>query len=447
MQVNETLSDGLKRGLKIVLEVRELDERFTARLDAVKDRVQLKGFRPGKVPVAHIKRIYGRSLMAEVLQIAVEETSRQALTDRKERPAFQPKIVFPEDKTEIERVIDGKADFTYGMEFEVLPEIKIADLAGLKLERVVADVDEASIDRAVGDLVERNVSYEADPDRAAEATDQVTVDFVGRIDGVEFEGGKGEAVPVVIGRGGFIPGFEEGLTGVKAGETRLVTAAFPTEYAKAELAGKPAAFEVTVKEVARAKRPEVDDAFAKTLGAENVAELRKLVSAQIKREFDALSRAKLKRSLLDELERAHDFALPPSLVDGEYESIWNQATGALKQSGKTFEDEGKTEESAKAEYRKLAERRVRLGLVIGEIGNQSKVQVSQDEMRGALIEQARRFPGQEKMVYEFYEKTPGAVAELRAPIFEDKVIDHIVGLAKPVERKVSREELFKFDPE
>ena len=445
MQVNETLSDGLKRGLKIVVDARELDQRFNDRLDAVKDRVQLKGFRPGKVPVAHIKRIYGRSLMAEVLQTAVEETSRQALTDRKERPAFQPKIVLPEDKDEIERVIDGKSDLTFNMEFEVLPEIRIADLAGLKLERVVADVDDESLGKALADLAQRNVTFEAEEGRAAADTDRVTVDFVGKIDGVAFEGGKGDDVQVVLGRGGFIPGFEDGIKGAKAGEARVVTATFPAEYGMAELAGKTAGFDVTVKEVARASTPEINDEFAKTLGADSAAKLRELVSAQIKREFDALSRARLKRSLLDALEQAHDFSLPPSLVDGEFESIWTQATNSLKQSGKSFADEGKTEEGAKAEYRKLAERRVRLGLVIGEIGNQNKIQVGQDEMRRALIEQARRFPGQEKMVYEFYEKQPSALAELRAPVFEDKVVDYVVELAKPIERKVTREELFKFD--
>lgn len=447
MQINETLSEGLKRELRIVVGASELGARFVQRLDEVKDRVQIKGFRPGKVPVAHIKKIYGRSLMAEVLQSTVEETSRQALTDRKERPAFQPKIVLPEDKDEIERVIDGKADLSYGMQFEILPEIKIADLSQLKLERVVADVEADSIDKAVNDLAERNVSYDAEAGRPAADGDRVTIDFLGKIDGVAFDGGKGDDMPVVIGRNGFIPGFEEGLKGATAGQQMVVKATFPADYSVAALAGKEAAFDVNVKEVAKPKTPVIDDEFAKSLGAPSVAELRTMVSAQIKREFDALSRAKLKRSLLDSLEKAHDFALPPSLVDGEFETIWAQTTGQMKQAGKSFEDEGKTEESAKADYRKIAERRVRLGLVIGEIGNQNQIQVSQDELRRALIEQARRFPGQEKMVYEYYEKTPGALAELRAPVFEDKVVDFVVELAKPTERKVSREELFKFDEE
>jgi trigger factor len=445
MQISETLSDGLKRELKVVVGQGELGARFNTRLDEVKDRIQIKGFRPGKVPVAHIKRLYGRSLMAEVVQAAVEETSRKALDDRKERPAFQPKIVLPEDKDEIEKVIDGKADLTFGMEFEVLPEIKITDLAALKLEREVAAVDDESLDKAIADLVERNVSFEPVEGRAAEKGDEVMIDFLGKIDGVAFDGGKGDDVPVVLGRGGFIPGFEEGLEGLRSGDSKSISATFPAEYSVPTLAGKAATFDVTVKRVSNPKKPELNDEFAKGLGAQDLADLRKLVSAQIQREFDALSRAKLKRSLLDALEGAHDFQLPPSLVEGEFDQIFKQAKSSLEQSGKSFESEGKTEESAKAEYRKIAERRVRLGLVIGEIGNQNKIQVSQDEMRRALIEQARRFPGQEKMVYEFYEKTPGALAELRAPVFEDKVVDYVVELAKPTERKVTREQLFKFD--
>jgi trigger factor len=445
MQVTETVADGLKRELKVVVAAGELGQRFADRIDEVKDRIHIRGFRPGKVPVAHIKKVFGRSLMAEVMQSAVEETSRQALSDRKERPAYQPKIVLPEDKDELERVIDGKADLAYGLEFEVLPEIRLVDLASLNLERIVADVGQDSIDRAIGDLLDRNTSFEAEAGRAGADGDRLTIDFAGRIDGVEFEGGKGEDVILVLGQGRFLPGFEDGLGGAVAGDKRTVNATFPAEYSVAALAGKAAVFDVTVKEVARPKKPELNDEFARTLGADSVDKLRALVAAQLEREFDALSRARLKRALLDALEKAHDFALPPSLVDGELESIWRQAEETRKQAGKTLADEGKSEEEAKAEYRRIAERRVKLGLVIGEIGNQSKIEVSQDEMRRALIEQARRFPGKEKHVYEFYEKTPGAVAELRAPIFEDKVVDHIIEMVKPAERKVSREELFKLD--
>jgi trigger factor len=443
MQVDVTSSEGLKRQLKVVVPAADLGQRFVARIDEVKDQVQIKGFRKGKVPVSHIKKVYGRSLMVEVMQAAVEETSRKAMTERNERPALQPKIDLPADAAEIEKVIDGKADLAYGMTFEVLPTFTLTDFSALKLERMVADVEEAAIDKAVGDLVDRSTSYEAEADRAAGDGDRVTMDFVGKIDGEAFEGGAGEGVNLVIGQGGFIPGFEDGLKGIKAGEERAVTATFPAEYGAAHLAGKTAVFDVKVSEVAAAKKPEVNDEFAKTLGATDVAKLRELVKMQIQSEHDTVTRQRLKRALLDALETTHDFALPPSLVDSEFESVWNEVTTGMKQQEKTFESEGKTEESARAEYRKIAERRVRLGLIIGEVGEQNKIQVTQDEMRMALMEQARRFRGQEKFVYEYYEKTPGAVAQLRAPIFEDKVVDHIIGLAKPTERKVSREELFK----
>ena len=443
MEVIETSNDGLKRQLKVVVGAGELGDRFTARLDEIKDRVQIKGFRPGKVPVAHLKKVYGRSLMAEVLQQAVEETSQKALADRNERPAMQPKIELPEQPDEIEKVIAGQADLAYSMSFEVLPKIAIADLAQLKLERLTAAVDDKDIDKAVETLTERNVKYVAEEGRAAGTGDQVSIDFIGKIDGEAFEGGTGQDVQVILGQGNFIPGFEEGIAGAKAGDQRTVTATFPEAYPVETLKGKTATFDVTVKEVAKSEKPTIDDTFASSLGAENVAKLRELVSAQIGREYEQAARSKLKRQLLDVLEKAHDFTLPPTLVDSEFAGIWQQVEQGLKQAGKTFADEGKSEEEMRTEYRAIAERRVRLGLVIGEIGEQNKIQVSQDELRRALVEQARRFPGQEKMVYEYYEKNPAALAELRAPIFEDKVVDFIVELARPAVKTVSSEELLK----
>ena len=443
MQVTETSSEGLKRTLKIVVDAGELGEKFSTRLNTVKDQVLIKGFRRGKVPVEHLKKIYGRSIMAEVLQEAVNETSRQAVTDRKERPAFQPKIDLTEDKDEIERVFNGKGDLAYTMSFEVLPEIVPAEMKDIKLDRLTAEVTGEDIDKAVEQLVERSVSYEADAGRAAGEGDRLTIDFEGRVDGVAFEGGKGEGVNLVIGQGGFIQGFEDGLKGAKAGEQRLVKASFPAEYPVKELAGKEAVFETTVKEVAKPIRPEVNDEFAKTLGAETLTALREMVSEQIKREFEQISRQKIKRGLLDALDKAHTFPLPPTLVDGEFEGIWNQVTEGLKQRNRTFADEGKTEEAAREEYRKIAERRVRLGLLIGEIGDKNQIKVSEEELRRALIAEARRYPGQERMVYEYYEKNPDAFAQLRAPIFEDKVVDFLLELADVAPKTVSREELLK----
>jgi trigger factor len=443
MQITETSNEGLKRTLQVTVPAGELDKRFADRLDEMKDRVQLKGFRKGKVPVPHLKKMYGRSLMVEVLQETVRDTSNKALADRKERPAMQPSVSLPEDQAEIERVLAGQADLSYSMTFEVLPSFELADFKNLKLERLVADVDPEAVDKAVGDLVERSVTFTPDEARAAEKGDRVTVDFIGKIDGEVFEGGTAEAAPIVLGQGNFIPGFEEGITGAKAGDEREVVATFPADYPVATLAGKDATFAVKVKEVATAVRPEVDDEFAKTLGAESVTQLKELVSAQIAREYANAARLKLKRELLDQLEKAHEFELPPSLVDNEFAAIWEQLESNLKRSGKTFADEGKTEDEAREEYRRIAERRVRLGLVIGEIAERNELKITQDEMRKALIEQARRFPGQEKTVYEYYEKTPGALAELRAPIFEDKVVDFVLDKAKPADKKVSKDELFQ----
>ena len=443
MQVSVTNSDGLKRTLRVVIEQGELDKRFTTRLDEVKNTIQLKGFRRGKVPPGHIRKLYGRSLMAEVVQQAVEETSQAAITERAERPAFQPKIDLPEDIAEIERVMSGASDFAYSMSFEVLPAIELADLSTLQLERLVADVPDDAVDKTLTQLAERNTNFVAEEGRAAVKGDQLTIDFVGSIDGVEFEGGKAEDVPLVLGGGGFIPGFEDGLEGAKADEDKVVTATFPAEYQVATLAGKMASFQVKIKAVARAETPAIDDELAKGFGTESLDMLKDRIRTQIQQEYTHVSRTKMKREMLDLLDKAHNFELPPTLVDNEFEGIWNQLTQSMDQATKTFADEGKNEDEVRAEYRKIAERRVRLGLVLGEIGQKGEVEVTQDELRNALVEQARRFPGQEKMVYEYFEKTPGAVSQLRAPIFEEKVVDYIAAQAKPVDRKVSSEELLK----
>ncbi|MEO8651777.1 MAG: trigger factor [Hyphomicrobiaceae bacterium] len=443
MQVTETNTDGLKRTLKVVVGAGELTERFTTRLDEVKDTIQIKGFRRGKVPVGHIKKVYGRSLMAEVLQDLVEKSSKQALSDRQERPAMQPEIAFSEDKDEIEQVMDGKADLAYTMSFEVLPKIELIDMSTLALDREVVEVDDETIDKAVGELVERNMAFEVEDGRAAGEGDQLKIDFVGSIDGTPFEGGAGDDMEIVIGRGGFIPGFEDGLKGAKADDELTIKATFPAEYQVAELAGKDASFATKVKSVAKPVKPEVNDELAKGFGLESLEALRKVMRERIEGEYADVARNKLKRDLLDRLDKAHTFALPEALVSQEFDQIWAQVMDSLQKSGKTFEDEGKTEESARAEYRTIAERRVRLGLVLAEIGDQAKVEVTQEELRNALFREARRFPGQEKMVYEYFEKTPGAVQQLRAPIYEDKVVDLIVGQAKLTDRKVTREELLK----
>ncbi len=442
MQVTQTSSEGLKRKLKVVVGAAELGERLSSRLDEVKGNVQLKGFRKGKVPIDHIRKVYGRSLMTEVVEQVIRDTSTKAISERKERAAAMPEIALAEPDS-IDQVIEGKADLAYEMSFEVLPDFKVADFASLKLEKLVADVDDEDLDKALSDLAERNTTFLPEEGRKAEEGDRVTIDYAGTVDGEPFDRGKGEGLSLVLGNANFIPGFEEGLKGVGKGDQRNVTGTFPDDYPVKELAGKEAVFDVTVKEVEKPVKPGIDEDLAKGLGVENLDELKEMVSQQIGGELESVSRSKLKRELLDMLDKVHTFELPPSLVDREFEGIWKQLTENLESQGKSIGDEEKSEEELRQEYRRIAERRVRLGLVIGEIGDKNKISVSQDELRRALMEQARRYPGQEKMVYEYFEKTPGAIAELRAPIFEDKVIDFILGEAKPVEKKVSREELIK----
>ncbi len=443
MQVTEANTDGLKRTLQVVVDASELNERFTARLHEMKNQVQLKGFRKGHVPESHIKKLYGKSVMAEIVQQAVQESSTKAIKERNERPAFQPDIVLPEDTAEIERIMDGKSDLTYKMSFEIIPEIELADMSKLKLERLNVEVDDKAINDALNGLAEHNVTFDAEKDHAAEKGDQITMDFVGKIDGEAFEGGSGEDVKLVLGSNSFIPGFEDGLMGAKADEERIIDVKFPDDYQAEQLAGKPAKFEIKIKEVGVPLKPEISDAFAVSLGVEDLEKLKELLKERIAQDYAQHTRLVLKRQLLDELEKNHDFELPPSLIDKEFEQIWAQLQSSMAESKKTFEDEGKSEEETREEYRTIAERRVRLGLVISEIGEKNKIEVSQEELRNSMIERARSYPGQEKIVFEFFEKNPSAVAELRAPIFEDKVVDFILELAKPAVKNVTKEELDK----
>ena len=441
MQITETNVDGLRRELKIVVGVDELERRLSDRLDELKERVRLKGFRPGHVPKAHMRRVYGRSVMAEVVQQAVADTSREALSKREERVAFQPRITLPEDETEVNSVIAGNADLAYTMYFEVLPQIELTDFAKIEVEKPVADVTEEEIDKALDRLRSGNPSFKA-KDGPAESGDRLTVDFTGSIGGEAFPGGNGEDAQILLGGGGFIPGFEEGLEGVKAGEERSVDATFPDAYPEKSLAGKTAQFQIKVKEVASPETPTLDDEFATRVGLSSLEELRNMVRQRLEQDGAGATRIKLKRAVLDQLSAAHSFELPPTLVDNEFNAIWTQVTADLERAKRSFEDEGTTEDRAIEDYRDIAARRVRLGLVLSEVGTRNKIEVSDDEVSRALLERAKQFPGQERKVYDFYRNNPQAMAEIRAPIFEDKVIDFILELAEVKEKKVGLEELY-----
>jgi trigger factor len=445
MNVTETNAEGLRRELKVVVGADELEQRLSSRLDELKDKARIKGFRPGHVPKDHLRKVYGRSVMAEVVQQAVAETSREALSSREERPAFQPKVGLPEDEAEINKIFDGTSDLAYTLSFEVLPNVEVMDLGTLALERPVAAVTDEDIDKSIERILATNQNYKP-KDGAAKKGDRVTIDFVGKIDGEAFEGGTAEDAPIQLGEGGFIPGFEGGLLDAKAGEERIIDATFPAEYPEAKLAGKTAQFEVKVKEVAAPETPTLDDEFAKSLGVETVTQLRETVKSRMEQDRAMASRLKVKRALLDALNEAHTFELPPTLVDNEFQAIWGQTTKDLEQANKSFEDEGTTEEKAREEYRDIAARRVRLGLLLSEIGSRNEITVSDDEVNKALIERIRQFPGQERQVYDFYRNNPEMLAELRAPIYEDKVVDYILELAKVTDKPVNVEELYA-DPD
>ncbi|MBO6549708.1 MAG: trigger factor [Rhizobiales bacterium] len=446
MQVTETTNSGLKRELKVVIGAEELDNKLEARLVDLKDKVQIKGFRPGKVPVTHLRKMYGRSVMAEVLQETVTETSRSALTERDERPAFEPEITLTEDKEEIDQIMDGKADLAYTMAFEILPEIELEDMSSYKFEKLVAEVDEEEHQKGIDQVLEGRVDYAA-VEREAQDKDRVTIDFIGRIDGEAFEGGTAEDTPVILGQGQFIPGFEEGLMGTKAGDEKDVTTTFPEEYQVETLAGKEAIFEVKVKEVAEPKTPELNDEFATSMGLENVDKFKDAVKEKLQEELDTVSKNRLKRELLDKLEESHKFELPEKLVTSEFDAIWGQLTTEMAQKDRSFEDEDTTEEEERKKYKDIAERRVRLGLIVSEIGSKNELKISDEEVQQALINKASQFPGQERQVLTFYQQNPQALAELRAPLFEEKVVDFIIELADVSEKIVSIDELTKFDEE
>jgi trigger factor len=446
MQVTETLSQGLKREFKVVLPATELEERLNSELSTLKDRVRINGFRPGKVPVGHLRKVYGRSVMADVLQNAVNEANRKIVEDNNLKLAHEPQVQFPESQEEVEKAMEAKGDLAFTVALEVLPVFELADLSDVTVKKPVADVTDAEITESLERMAKQNRSFEPKEGAAVDG-DRVVVDFVGRIDGTEFEGGKGEDIRVELGSNTFIPGFEDQLLGLKAGDTKLVKVTFPVNYMAAHLAGKDAEFDVTVKEIEAPGELKIDDEMAKGFGMDSLDKLKDAIRDAIKRDFDAQSRRKVKKDLLDSLDAKYSFELPPTLVEQEFAAVWSQVVGDMKSNNRTFEDESTTEDEAKAEYRKIAERRVRLGLVLAQIGEKTDIKISDDEVTQALIERVRQYPGQERQVWEFYQKNPQALAEIRAPLFEEKVVDQILSQVKVDEETVSKDALFSDEDE
>jgi trigger factor len=446
MQVTETLSEGLKREYKVVVPAAELDAKVNARLDDLKGRVRINGFRPGKVPVTHLKRMYGRSAMAEVIEATVRDTNNQIVTEHGYKLAADPKVTLPTEEGAIEQLIAGKSDLNYTMALEIVPPITLGDFKTIKLTKLTADVSDAEVDQGLERIVQQNRPYTPRaPGEKAAKDDRVTISFAGTIEGQPFEGGSGDDSVVLIGSNTFLPGFEDQLIGITSGETRTLKVTFPQHYMKQELAGKDAGFVVTAKSIETPGTVAADDVFAQSLGLESLAKLRDAVKDSIAREHTGMSRQKLKRRLLDELDKMHKFEPPPTLVEEEFERVWKSVLSELETEHKTFADEGTTEEKAKAEYRAISERRVRLGLVLAEIGEKNNITVTEEELSRAVMERARQFTGQEQRVWDYYRQNPQAVAALRAPIFEEKVVDFLLELASVTESKVSRDELYKDD--
>jgi trigger factor len=442
MQVTETLSEGLKRAYTVVVLAADIESRRTARLTDLAKTLNLPGFRPGKVPMPVVRRRYASAVTAEILEEQVNESTQKVLSDRGLRPAMQPKVeLVSVDATGTE----GK-DLEFKVEVELLPEIAMPDFAAISLTRRKAEVAAEAVDKALNELAKRNRELaDVAEDRAAETGDVVTVDFIGRVDGEAFQGGTGTDMDVELGGPGFIPGFAEQIVGIKPGETRHIDVTFPEEYGAKELAGKAATFEITAKKLRVPVLPPIDDELGKKLGFEGLDGVRTAITEQMQREYDQLARLRVKRELLDALAGVATFTAPEGLVNAEFDQIWRRIE-ADREAGKLDEeDKAKDTEVLRTEYRAIADRRVRLGLMLSEIGRVNGLSVGADEMTRAMRQEAGRYPGQETQVIEFFRSNPQAAESLRGPLFEDKVVDYVLELAKVTDEVVSPEELAR-DP-
>lgn len=433
MQVTETSEEGLRREFTIVVPKEDIETRLVARLNEVGQTVNVPGFRPGKIPVAVLKQRFGQSVRGEILEQTIQDTIQRAIADNDIRPAMEPKI----DLVTFE---DG-ADLEYKMTVDVIPAIEPIDFGSIELERLVVAVPDDDVEQAVGRLADQQKTFAADPKRKAESGDQVLMNFAGRIDGELFDGGAAEGMELELGSGRFIPGFEEQLIGWKAGDKKDVTVTFPEDYPAENLKGKEAVFDVEITEVRAPAAMEINEEFATSVGAESLDALKATIREQIASEYDQISKGRLKRALLDELSDRVDFEVPPGLLDEEFDSIWKQFEEAKEKGEVDEDDKDKTDDELRERYREIAARRIRLGLVLSETGRENNLTVSQEDLNRAMAEQAQRFPGQEAQVMQFYQQNPQAMQELQAPIFEEKIVDYMLELAKVSERSVTTEEL------
>ncbi|MDX2224096.1 MAG: trigger factor [Rhodospirillaceae bacterium] len=439
MQIIEKGTAGLKREFNVVVAAAAIEERMTVRLNEVGQQVRLPGFRPGKVPMALLKKRFGSSVMGEVLERTIDETLRAAITEKSLKPAMQPKV-------EVVEFGEGK-DLEIAVKLEVLPDIQSADFAAMALEKWVAPVSEAEVDEALENIRKASRTTKiVEENRKAATGDVVVADYEGSIDGKPFEGGSGKRAMIEIGAGRYVPGFEDQLIGAMANDTVNVKVTFPADYGNAELAGKNADFKVRVYELRTIEVPALDDALAQRLGEANLDALRTATRNAVQRNHDQLTRMRLKRQLLDKLAGGHAFDVPQGMVDAEFDAIWKQIEQAKADNQLDPEDAGKSDDELRTEYRSIAERRVRLGLLLSDVGQKNNIQVTPEELSKAAVAEARRFPGQEQVVLNYYRNNPQALEGLKAPVFEDKVVDFIIELAKVSTKTVTLDEL-KADPE
>jgi trigger factor len=434
MEVVETNSEGLLRDFKVTIAADDIQKRVDTRLEEVGRDMRIPGFRPGKAPLKILKQRFGGAVMGEVLEAAVQDSSREVLGDRGLRPAGQPKI-------EVVSFDEGK-DLEYDLSVEILPDIEIGDLSALELERIKVVPTETEIDDSIMRIADQNRETKPiEEERETKSGDVVVIDFEGKVDDVPFDGGKGRGVRLELGSNQFIPGFEDQLVGVAAGNPVQVKVTFPEDYGVDELSGKDAVFDCTVQEIHEAVAVEINDEFATNLGLENLDALKEAVSEQLSQEYGRLTRERIKRELLDKLADGYDFGVPPRMADEEFDQIWHQIEHAKESDSLDEEDKNKSDDELRAQYREIAERRVRLGLLLSQIGEQNGLSVTQEEVNRAIMDQARQMPGQEQMVIDYFRDNPQAMASLQAPIFEDKVVDFILEMAKVEERELTPEQL------
>ena len=443
MQIKELKKEGLSHTYAVTVSKEDLATKLDAKIKEMQPQVSLKGFRPGKVPVGHIRKMFGQSIMKDLVEEVVNETSQQAINDNKIRPAGQPKVDL---RANGEDVTKGEADLEYQLTVESIPDFEPVDPAKLKFTRLKHEADDKEIDEEVAKLAEGQKSYKKKAKTAkAKKGDAVLIDFVGTVDGTPFEGGAMEGHQLVLGSGSFIPGFEDALIGVKAGDEKDVKVTFPDPYQAEDLAGKDAVFATKVIEVQGEIDAVIDDEFAQKFGVADLEALKAAVKTQYEGQLEMQTRMKLKRAIIDELDKKHKFELPPNMVEAEFSNIWTQVQSE-KEAGQLDEDDAKkTEKQLEKDYRKIAERRVRLGLVLAEMGQKQEIQITNEEIQQAMIAEARQYPGQEQQVIEFYQKNPQALAQLRAPIYEEKVVDLIIEKAKVTDKKVDKDTLFEED--